>query len=70
MPDFLRISESWLNSGHEDIEFRITGYDLYRKDRMFSNGRGICLFVRKSDSFAVNVIESDINLEMICVEIS
>ncbi len=25
MPDLLCISESWLNSGHEDIEFRITG---------------------------------------------
>jgi hypothetical protein len=27
MPDLLCISESWLNSGHEDNEFRITGYD-------------------------------------------
>ncbi len=43
IPDLLCISESWLNSGHEDIEFRITGYDLYRKDRMFANGGGVCL---------------------------
>jgi hypothetical protein len=28
MPDLLCISESWLNSGHEDIQLRITGYDL------------------------------------------
>jgi hypothetical protein len=70
MPDLLCISESWLNSGHEDIEFRITGYDFYRKDRMFANGGGVCLFVKKSNNFAVNVIESDINLEMICVEVS
>ncbi len=70
MPDLLCISESWLNSGHEDIEFRITGYDLYRKDRMFANGGGVCLFVKKSNSFAVNVIENNINLEMICVEVS
>ncbi len=43
MPELLYISESWLNSGHEDIEFRVTGYDLYRKERMFSNGGGVCL---------------------------
>jgi hypothetical protein len=47
MPHLLCISESWLNSGHEDIQLRITGYDLYRKDRMFANGGGICLFVKK-----------------------
>jgi hypothetical protein len=70
MPDLLCISESWLNNGHEDVEFRITGYDLYRKDKMFANGGGVCLFVKKSNSFAVNVIENNNNLEMICVEVS
>jgi hypothetical protein len=43
---------------------------LYRKDREFSNGGGVCLFAKKSNSFAVNVIESNTNLEMICVEVS
>jgi hypothetical protein len=42
IPDLLCINESWFNSGHEDIELRIT-YDLYRKDRMFANGGGVCL---------------------------
>ncbi len=37
---------------------------------MFANGGGICLFVKKSNSFGVNFIESNINLEMICVEFS
>jgi hypothetical protein len=37
---------------------------------MFANGSGACLFVKKSNSFAVNVIESNINLEMICDEVS
>jgi hypothetical protein len=70
MPDLLCISESLLNSGHEDIEFQINGYDLYRKDREFSNGGSVCLFVKKSGSFAVNAIESNTNLEIICVEVS
>jgi hypothetical protein len=43
MPDLLCISESWLNSGYEDIELRITDYKLYRKDGMFSNSGGVCL---------------------------
>jgi hypothetical protein len=70
IPYLLCISKSWLNSWHEDIEFQINDYDLYRKDREFSNGGGVCLFVKKSDSFAVNVIESNTNLEMIYVEVS
>jgi exonuclease III len=70
MPDLLCISESWLSSGHEDIEFQINGYDLYRKDKEFSNGSGVCLFIKKSDSFAVNVIENNTNLDMIFFEVS
>jgi hypothetical protein len=31
----------------------------------FSNGGDVCLFVKKSDSFAVNVIESNTNLELV-----
>jgi hypothetical protein len=42
---------------------------LYRKDRQFSKS-GVCLFFKKSESFAVNVIESNTNLEMIYIEVS
>ena len=31
-PDFLCISETWFNSNHSDYEFRIDGYELFRKD--------------------------------------
>jgi hypothetical protein len=43
---------------------------IYTEDRMCANGGGVCLFVNKSNSFAINVIESNINLEIICVEVS
>ncbi len=67
--EFLCITESWLNSGHEDFEFTISGYDLYRKDRCFSTGGGVCVYVKKSNNFSINVIENNVNIGMICIEV-
>ncbi len=68
-PDFLCKTESWLNSGHEDFEFPISGYDLYRKDHSFSTGGEVCVYVKKSNKSSIDVIENNVNIEMICIEV-
>jgi len=70
-PDFLCLTESWLNFSHKDFEIRIDGYDLYRRDRCGpTKGGGVCIYVNKNHNFSIDVIENYLNIEMICVEVS
>ena len=69
-PDFLCITESWLNSSHEDFEFNIEGYVLYRRDRELRSGGGVAVYATKTRNFAINKIERHKDLELICLEVT
>ena len=43
--DVVAVSESWLKSHHLDQQFNISGFSLFRKDRVKRKGGGVCLFV-------------------------
>lgn len=42
-PDVLTISESWLNTTITNCEIRIDGYELFRLDRLYKTGGGVCV---------------------------
>lgn len=43
--DLVAISETWLNEQIDSSFVSITGYDLYRLDRLSGRGGGVCAFV-------------------------
>ena len=46
-PDIIGITESWAHSEVFDGELSLSGYDLFRKDRMLNRrGGGVLLYVR------------------------
>ena len=40
------ITESWFTKHHQDAMLMIQGYSLYRCDRSFGKGGGVCAYVR------------------------
>ena len=42
---FVAVTESWLNGDIEDHLLSIQGYNIYRRDRAFGRGGGVCAFV-------------------------
>ena len=44
--DVLTVSESWLDTGVQDIEVEIPGYNIHRIDRLDKLGGGVCAFMR------------------------
>ena len=46
--DILTISESWLNSSVADVEVEFPGYNLFRLDRDYKVGGGVCVYVNSS----------------------
>jgi hypothetical protein len=46
--DVVAISESWLNEQIDSLFVTITGYDLYRLDRLSGRGGGVCAFVSEN----------------------
>ena len=46
--DVIGVVETWLTDDISDAELKVSGYELYRKDRTESKGGGIILYVKES----------------------
>jgi len=44
--DTALITESWFTKHHQDAMLMIQGYSVYRRDRSFGKGGGVCAYVR------------------------
>ena len=42
------ITESWANTDITDVELGLTGYVMFRRDRIGRRGRGVILYVKES----------------------
>ena len=49
-PHIIGITESWANKDIADAEFRLTGYVMFRRDRIGRRGGGVILYVKESFS--------------------
>ena len=72
--DVLAINETWLNSIISNNELYIPGYDIIRRDRVFSSADrktygGVCFYVRSSVSFIQRNDMSIDDLENLCIQI-
>ena len=47
-PHIIGITESWANIDITDAEFGLTGYVMFRKDRIGRRGGGVILYVKKN----------------------
>ncbi len=47
-PHIIGITESWANKDISDVELRLEGYVMFRKDRMGRRRGGVLLYVKES----------------------
>ena len=47
-PHIIGITESWANTSITDAELGLTGYVMFRRDRMGIRGGGVILYVKDS----------------------
>ena len=47
-PHIIGITESWANIDITDVELGLTGYVMFRKDRIGRRGGGVILYVKES----------------------
>ena len=47
-PHIIGITESWANTYISDAELGLTGYVMFRKDRIGRRGGGVILYVKES----------------------
>ena len=47
-PHIIGITESWANTDIRDAELGLTGYVMFRRDRMGRRGGGVILYVKES----------------------
>ena len=52
--DVAAVTETWLNKSIASSDITVSGYHLYRSDRIGRKGGGLCIFVR--DCLTVDVI--------------
>ena len=45
--DIFTISEYWLDSSASDAEIQISGYNIYRLDRVNKPGGGVCVYTKQ-----------------------
>ena len=45
--DIFAVSETWLNSTVNNADVKIPGYNLFRLDRYYKRGGGVCAYVRE-----------------------
>ena len=55
-PHIIGITESWANTDITDAELGLTGYVMFRRDRIGRRGGGVILYVKES-------IQAEIKLE-------
>ena len=46
--DIFAVSETWLNSTVNNADVKIPGYNLFRLDRRYKRGGGVCAYVRET----------------------
>ena len=44
--DLVAITESWLNNDIDNSLLSINGFNLFRKDRVFGRGGGVCVYLK------------------------
>ena len=49
-PHITGITESWANNDTTDAELGLTGYVMFRKDRMERRGGGMLLYIKETIS--------------------
>ena len=47
-PHIIGITESWANTDITDAELGLTGYVMFRRDRLGRRGGGVILYVKES----------------------
>ena len=47
-PHIIGITESWANTGITDAELGLTGYVMFRRDRIGRRGGGVIFYVKES----------------------
>ena len=47
-PHIIGITESWANTDIADAELELTGYVMFRRDRIGRKGGGVILYVKES----------------------
>ena len=57
-PHIIGITESWANIDITDAELGLTGYVMFRKDRIGRRGGGVILYVKESIQACFNSIVS------------
>ena len=72
-PDFLCLTESWLNSSHTNFEIGINNYRIHRKDRTNNRrGGGILVYEKLDSNFVCNEIivnNENTDIEFISFEV-
>ena len=54
--DIIGITESWANKDIEDAELGLTGYAVFRRDRMGRRGGGVILYIKEfSQAYEINL---------------
>ena len=67
-PDIIGITESWVYSDMPDSTIEITGYTMFRKDRLCRRGGGVLLYLKSN--FIVDEIHSaELGIESIFVKL-
>ena len=47
-PHIIGITKSWVNRDVSDAELRLTGYIMFRRDRIGRRGGGVILYIKES----------------------
>ena len=66
-PNIVCVTETWLKDHHQDIEVRINGYELIRKDRTDMRGGGVAMYY--TNRLIVKQIEIESNYEILIFDI-
>ena len=65
-PDIMCLTETWLKDTVESSVIHITNYTLVRKDRIYAQHGGVCLYIKESIPFTVlREYERDISIEVL-----
>ncbi len=70
-PDIMCFTETWLKDNVESSVIHITNYILVRKDRIYAQHGGVCLYIKESIPFTVvREYERDISIEVLWCKLS
>ncbi len=70
-PDIMCFTETWLKDTVDSSVIHITNYTLVRKDRIYAQHGGVCLYIKESIPFTVlREYERDISIEVLWCKLS